>query len=164
MRVPRRAAAPFSPRQHEGRLDAEGLRIGIVCARWNPTVTDAMLSAAVDTLRRRGARAADVAIVRVPGAFEVAAGVKALSGSGRWDAVVALAAIVRGETSHHEVLGHAVAGALAQLTVETGVPIGFGILTCDTMDQARARSDKGIEAAEAAIEMAQLVRELRRKT
>ncbi len=160
MRVPRRAAAAFSPRQYEGSLDAEGLRIGVVCARWNPTVTDAMLEAALDTLRRRGARAADVSVARVPGAFEVAAGVKALIDSGRFHAVVALAAIVRGETTHHEVLGHAVASALAALTVGKGVPIGFGILTCETMDQARKRTDKGVEAAEAAIEMANLRRRL----
>jgi 6,7-dimethyl-8-ribityllumazine synthase len=158
MRVPRRAAASFSPRQYEGRLDAAGLRIGVVCARWNPTITDAMLEAALDTLRRRGARSADVSVARVPGAFEVAAGVRAMAQSGRCHAVVALAAIVRGETMHHEILGHAVAGALAGLTVTTGVPIGFGILTCDTMEQARERTDKGVEAAEAAIEMAQLVR------
>jgi 6,7-dimethyl-8-ribityllumazine synthase len=160
MRVPRRAAAHFSPRQYEGSLDAEGLRIGVVCARWNPTVTDAMLAAALDTLRRRGARAADVSVVRVPGAFEVAAGAKALIDSGRFHAVVALAAIVRGETTHHEVLGHSVASALAALTVGEGVPIGFGILTCETMEQARERTDKGVEAAEAAIEMANLRRSL----
>jgi len=163
MRVPRRAAASFSPRRHEGRLDAAGLRLGVVCARWNPTVTDAMLAAALDTLRRRGARSGDVEVVRVPGAFEVPAGAKALAESGRFDAVVVLAAIVRGETSHHEVLGHSVAAALAHLSVDGGVPVGFGILTCDTMDQARARSDKGVEAAEAAIEMAHLVRQLKRK-
>jgi len=160
MRVPRRAAASFSPRQYEGSLDAEGLRIGVVCARWNPTVTDAMLAAALDTLRRRGARAADVSVARVPGAFEVAAGAKALIDSGRFHAVVALAAIVRGETTHHEVLGHSVASALAALTVETGIPIGFGLLTCETMEQARERTDKGVEAAEAAIEMANLRRSL----
>jgi 6,7-dimethyl-8-ribityllumazine synthase len=160
MRVPRRAAAPFSPRQYEGSLDAEGLRIGVVCARWNPTVTDAMLAAALDTLRRRGARAADVSVARVPGAFEVAAGAKALIDSGRFQAVVALAAIVRGETTHHEVLGHSVASALAALTVGAGVPIGFGILTCETMEQALERTDKGVEAAEAAIEMANLRRRL----
>ena len=160
MRVPRRAAAPFSPRQYEGSLDAEGLRIGVVCARWNPTVTDAMLAAALDTLRRRGARAADVSVARVPGAFEVAAGAKALIDSGRFQAVVALAAIVRGETTHHEVLGHSVACALAALTVGEGVPIGFGILTCETMEQALERTDKGVEAAEAAIEMANLRRRL----
>ena len=85
MRVARRAAASFSPRQYEGSLDAEGLRVGVVCARWNPTVTDAMLTAALDTLRRRGARAADVSVARVPGAFEVAAGAKALIDSGRFE-------------------------------------------------------------------------------
>ena len=161
MRVPRRAAASFSPRQYEGSLDAAGLRFGVVCARWNPTVTDAMLASALEMLRRRGARAADIGVVRVPGAFEVAAGAKALVDSGRYDALVALAAIVRGETTHHEVLGHSVASALAGLTVAAGVPIGFGILTCDTMDQAHERTDKGGEAAEAAIEMANLGRQLR---
>lgn len=162
MRVSRRVAASFSPRQYEGSLDAAGLRFGIVCARWNPTVTDAMLDAAIETLRRRGARAVDIGVVRVPGAFEVAAGAKALVDSGRYQAIVALAAIVRGETSHHEVLGHSVAGALADLTVAAGIPIGFGILTCDTMEQARERTDKGVEAAEAAIEMANLSRQLRK--
>lgn len=162
MRVSRRAAATFSPRQYEGSLEAAGLRFGIVCARWNPTITDAMLDAALDTLRRRGARAADVGVVRVPGAFEVAAGAKALVDSGRCHAIVALAAIVKGETSHHEVLGHSVAGALAGLSVASGIPIGFGILTCDTMEQARDRTDKGVEAAEAAIEMANLSRRLRK--
>ncbi|HVQ54281.1 MAG TPA: 6,7-dimethyl-8-ribityllumazine synthase [Thermoanaerobaculia bacterium] len=160
MRVARRAAASFSPRQYEGSLDAEGLRVGVVCARWNPTVTDAMLAAALDTLRRRGARAADVSVARVPGAFEVAAGAKALIDSGPFHAVVALAAIVRGQTTHHQVLGHSVASALAALTVQTGIPIGFGILTCETMEQARERTDKGVEAAEAAIEMANLRRSL----
>lgn len=164
MREPRRAAVSFSPRQFEGSLDAEGLRFGVVCARWNPTVTDAMLAAALDTLRRHGARAADIAVVRVPGAFEVPAGARALIDAKRsYHGLVALAAIVRGETSHHEILGRSVASALAALTVEAGMPIGFGILTCDTMDQARSRADKGIEAAEAAIEMANLRRHLRRR-
>ncbi|HEY1434834.1 MAG TPA: 6,7-dimethyl-8-ribityllumazine synthase [Thermoanaerobaculia bacterium] len=162
MRVPRRVAASFSPRQYEGSLDAAGLRFGVVCARWNPTVTDAMLAAAVETLRRRGARAADVGVARVPGAFELAAGARAMVDAGRYHALVALAAIVRGETTHHEVLGHAVAGALSALTVSSGLPIGFGILTCDTMEQARERTDKGVEAAEAAIEMANLGRQLRK--
>jgi len=162
MRVSRRAAASFSPRQYEGSLDAAGLRFGVVCARWNPTVTDAMLAAAVDALRRRGAKASDVAVVRVPGAFEICAGAKALADSGRYDALVALAAIVRGETMHHEVLGHSVASALAGLTVASGIPVGFGVLTCDDMDQAHERTDKGVEAAEAAIEMANLARRLRK--
>jgi 6,7-dimethyl-8-ribityllumazine synthase len=162
-RVPRRVAVSFSPKQYEGSLDASGLRLAVVCARWNPTVTDAMLAAALDTLRRRGARPGDVSVARVPGAFEVAAGVGALVDAVKPHAVIALAAIVRGETSHHEVLGHAVASALAALSVETGVPVGFGVLTCDTMEQARRRTDKGVEAAEAAIEMANLRRHLKAK-
>jgi 6,7-dimethyl-8-ribityllumazine synthase len=163
MRVPRRVAASFSPRQFEGTLDAAGLRFGVVCSRWNPTVTDALLAATLETLQRRGARAEDVFVARVPGAFELASGARALADSGKPkpQALIALAAIVRGETTHHEVLGHAVATALATLSIDLGVPIGFGVLTCDTMAQARARADKGVEAAEAAIEMANLRRQLR---
>ena len=160
-RVPRREAASFSPRHYEGSLDAAGLRFGIVCARWNPTVTDALLAGALETLQRRGARADRVTVARVPGAFELAAGARALADAARPDALIALAAIVRGETTHHEVLGHAVGAALAAFSVERGLPIGFGLLTCDTMEQARRRTDKGVEAAEAAIEMANLRRNLR---
>lgn len=162
-RISRRAAALFSPRQYEGSLEAEGLRFGVVCARWNPTITEAMLAASLETLRRRGAREADVTVARVPGAFEVPAGARSLLDARRPHAVIALAAIVRGDTTHHEVLGHAVSTALANLAVESGVPIGFGILTCDTMAQARQRTGKGIEAAEAAIEMANLRRHLKAK-
>jgi 6,7-dimethyl-8-ribityllumazine synthase len=162
-RVPRRvAASSFSPRRHEGRLDAAGLRIGIVCARWNPTITDAMLSSALDALRARGARAEDVTVARVPGAFELVAGLRALFAARKLHASIALGAIVRGETSHHEVLAGAVAAALATLTAESDVPIGFGLLTCDTMEQARQRVDKGAEAAEAAIEMANLRKDLKK--
>ncbi len=161
MRVSRRVAASFSPRQYEGSLAAAGLRFGVVCARWNPTVTDALLASALETLKRRGARAEDVSVARVPGAFELPAGARALAESAKPHALIVLAAIVRGETTHHEVLGHAVASALAGFSVETGLPIGFGVLTCDTMEQARRRSEKGVEAAEAAIEMANLRRHLR---
>jgi 6,7-dimethyl-8-ribityllumazine synthase len=100
--------------------------------------------------------------VRVPGAFELPAAARAAlsARSTRPDAVIVLGAIIKGETTHHEVLGHAVAAALAALTAETGQPLGFGLLTCDTMEQARGRSGKGAEAAEAAIEMANLKRVL----
>jgi len=162
LRVPRRVAAPFSPRQHEGGLDATGLRFGVVCSRWNPTITEALLASALEALRRRGARAGDVTVARVPGAFELVSGVRALGAARKLHALIALGAIVRGETSHHEVLSNAVASALAALSAETDVPIGFGVLTCDSMEQARRRTDKGGEAAEAAIEMANLRRGLRR--
>ncbi len=159
----RRVAPTFTPRERSGSPDARGLKIGILCARWNPTVTDAMLASALERLESHGARAEDVLLVRVPGAFELAAAARAMLEAEKPDALIALGAIVRGETTHHEVLGHAVASALAALSAETGAPIGFGLLTCETMDQARSRVAKGAEAAEAAIEMANLTRRLRRK-
>lgn len=162
-RAVRRVAPTFTPRERAGSLDARGLKLGILCARWNPTVTDALLRSALETLEAHGARAQDVSLVRVPGAFELPAAARALLESGELDAIIALGAIVRGETSHHEVLGHAVASALALLSAQSGVPVGFGLLTCDTMEQARARVSKGTEASEAAIEMANLRRQLRRK-
>ena len=162
-RLPRRVA-PSLPvaDEREGGSDAAGLRVTVVCSRWNPSVTDALLRSALDALRDRGARASDLSVVRVPGAFELPAAVAAaIRGRPRPHAVLALGAIVRGETTHHEVLGNTVAWALGALSVQTGVPLGFGVLTCDTMEQARERTDKGVEAAEAAIEMANLRRHLK---
>jgi 6,7-dimethyl-8-ribityllumazine synthase len=159
-RVFRRADPAFLPKEWEGNNNAAGLRLTVICSRWNPTVTDALLKSALDALEERGARSEDVEVIRVPGAFELpAAAHAALASRPKPDAVIALGAIVRGETTHHEVLGHAVASALAALS-SRGCPIGFGLLTCDTMEQARARTGKGREAAEAAIEMARLTRTL----
>lgn len=158
-RVSRRPGPALS-RKVEGEPEAARLRITVVCARWNPTITDALLASALEALRQRGARPDRVTVLRVPGAFELPAGAKMALASDRCDAVVALGAIVRGETTHHEVLGHAVGTALAALSAQTGRPVGFGLLTCDTMDQARARTGKGAEAAEAAVEMANLKRRL----
>ena len=132
----------------------------MVCARWNPTITDPMLREALTALEESGAQDSNVLVVRVPGAFELPAAARALAESGRFDGLIALAAIVRGETTHHDVLAHAVGSALADLTGRTGIPIGFGVLTCETMEQARARIAKGREAAEAAVEMANLRRAL----
>jgi len=132
--------------------------VTVVCARWNPTITDAMLGSALDALASRGAKSENVVVVRVPGAFELPAAVRTALADEECDAVVALGAIIRGETTHHEVLGHAVGTALASISAETGRPVGFGLLTCETMEQARARTDKGAEAAGAAVEMANLRR------
>ncbi len=148
-------------REVEGEADASKLRITVVCARWNPTVTDALLSSALGALAESGAKPGNVTVVRVPGAFELPAASRLAMSSKTCDAVVALGAIVRGETTHHEVLGNAVGAALASLSAETGRPVGFGLLTCDTMEQARARTGKGAEAAEAAVEMANLRRRMR---
>jgi 6,7-dimethyl-8-ribityllumazine synthase len=162
-RAVRRVASVFTPRERSGSLDAKGLKVAILCARWNPTVTDALLASALESLAAHGAREADTSVVRVPGAFELAAAARDVIDAEKPHAVVALGAIVRGETTHHDVLAHAVAGALAALSAETGIPIGFGLLTCDTMEQARERVSKGAEAAEAAVEMANLRRRPRRK-
>ena len=159
----RRAASVFAPRERSGSLDAKGLKVTVLCARWNPTVTDAMLATALESLASHGARPEDTSVVRIPCAFELAAAARDAIDAEKPHAVVALAAIVRGETTHHDVLAHAVAGALAALSAETGIPVGFGVLTCDTMEQARDRVSKGAEAAEAAVEMANLRRRQRRK-
>ncbi|MDQ5858664.1 MAG: 6,7-dimethyl-8-ribityllumazine synthase [Acidobacteriota bacterium] len=162
-RAVRRVASVFTPRERSGSLDAKGLRIGVICARWNPTVTDALLVSALDSLASHGAQGEDTFVVRVPGAFELAVAARDAIDTDKPNAIVALGAIIRGETTHHDVLAHAVAGALALLSAETGIPIGFGLLTCDTMEQARDRASKGAEAAEAAIEMANLRRRPRGK-
>jgi len=161
-RVFSRPSPALSPREIEGEPDASRLKVTIVCSRWNPTVTDAMLASALAALAARGARESNITVVRVPGAFELAAAARlALASRAQaCDAVVVLGAIVRGETTHHEILGHAVGTALAALSAEEGKAVGFGLLTCDTMEQARARTRKGAEAAEAAVEMATLRRAL----
>lgn len=162
-RSPSRRVSSSPPREIEGELDASGLRFTLLCSRWNPTITDRLLESALGTLRRRGASEADISVVKVPGAFELPVAARMAIAANGSDAIIALGAIIAGETSHHEVLGHAVASALANLSVETGRPIGFGLLTCDTMAQARERADKGAEAAEAAIEMANLKRRLSKR-
>jgi 6,7-dimethyl-8-ribityllumazine synthase len=154
--------APLAPREIEGEPDASRLKVTVVCSRWNPTITDGLLESALASLASRGARSENVTVVRVPGAFELpaAAALALAARAPSCDAVVVLGAIVRGETTHHEVLAQSVGTALAQLSARDGRPIGFGLLTCDTMDQARARTGKGAEAAEAAVEMANLRRRL----
>ena len=159
-RVPRRVAASFAPRAYEGSLDAAGLRLGVVCARWNPTVTDAMLRRALDALRRHGARAADVIVARVPGAFELPGGGARPAGRRQDpDALVALGGDrPRRDHAPRGSRPRGGRGARRRSRRRAGSPIGFGVLTCDTMEQARARTGKGVEAAEAAIEMANLRR------
>ena len=147
----------------QGSHSAAGYRFAIIVSRFNVDVTDGLLRGARAALAEAGVRDEDVTLVRVPGAFELPAATRALIRSKRCDAVAILAAIVRGETNHHDVLAHAVAGALAGLSAETGLPMGFGVLTCDTMEQARRRVENGAEAVEAALEIANLRRALSRK-
>lgn len=145
----------------EGSLDGEGLRVCIVVSRWNEFVTRRLLEGATTTLRERGLREGDVAVAWVPGAFEVPTAAKWAAASGRFDAVVCLGAVIRGETAHFEYVAGGAAEGIAAVARETGVPVIFGVLTVDSVEQAMARAGgkdghKGSESAQAAIEMANL--------
>jgi 6,7-dimethyl-8-ribityllumazine synthase len=145
----------------EGKLDATGRRFGIVVSRFNAFITERLLAGALDAVRRAGARDRDVEIVRVPGSFEIAAAARTLAKTGRVDAVICLGCILRGETSHYEHLANEVTRGIGQSAQETAVPHAYGVLTCDTLEQAIDRAglksgNKGYEAALSAVEMANL--------
>jgi 6,7-dimethyl-8-ribityllumazine synthase len=150
---------------YEGRLDAGGLRIAVVASRFNEMITKALLDGALSGLRRHGLDQEDVTVAWVPGAFELPLAAKRLAASGEFDAVICVGAVIRGSTAHFEhVAGQAAAGA-ARAALDTGVPVVFGVLTTDTIEQAIERSgtkagNKGLDAAVAAIEMADLLRQL----
>ena len=154
----------------EGNLSAEGMKFAIVVARWNAVITDRLLEGALDALMRSGARRADLEIVRVPGAWEIPAAARLLAnratqGGGTLDAVVTLGCLLRGETAHYEAIYNEVSRGIGQSQQETGIPHAFGVLTCETLEQALNRAgikagNKGFEAATAAIEMVSLRRKL----
>jgi 6,7-dimethyl-8-ribityllumazine synthase len=149
----------------EGDLSAAGMKFGIVVSRWNAVVTDRLLDGALDALVRSGADRADIQIVRVPGAWEIPAAGRALANAGSADAIVTLGCLLRGETAHFEVIYNEVARGIGQSQQETGIPHSFGVLTCETLEQALNRAgikagNKGFEAAMAAIEMASLRKKL----
>ena len=143
----------------------DGSRFAVVCARWNAEVTDRLLDGALATLRAAGVPDESVAVARVPGAFELPVAAARFAKSGRFAAVVCLGAVIKGDTDHDRYINHSVAQALQSIGCETGVPVLFGVLTCNTPQQAVDRAggkdgNKGSEAASAAIEMAALLRKL----
>lgn len=149
----------------DGRLDAKGLKVALVVSRFNEHVSQRLLSGAEDCLERHGAKAEDCLVVRVPGSWEIPLAASKLAASGTFDAIVALGALVRGETPHFDLLAAEVAKGLAQIGLSHGLPVIFGVLTTDTTDQAVERAggkagNKGWDAAIAAIEMADLLRRL----
>ncbi len=150
---------------HEGSLRGEGLRIAIVCSRFNDLIVERLLAGADGALRRHGVQDDDITVVWVPGSFEIPIAAKQLAGSGSYDAVVTLGAVIRGATAHFEhVAGQAAAG-VQRAALDTGVPVIFGVLTTDTIEQAIERAgtklgNKGAEAAVGAIEMATLLKDL----
>jgi 6,7-dimethyl-8-ribityllumazine synthase len=157
--------AKGKPAAIEGDLSAEGMRFAIVVARWNAVITDRLLDGALDALLRSGARRADIEVVRVPGAWEIPAAARALANKGTADAIIPLGCLLRGETAHYEAIYNEVARGIGQSQQETGIPHSFGVLTCETLEQALNRAgikagNKGFEAAVAAIEMVSLKRKL----
>ena len=145
--------------------DGEGLRVCIVVAQWNAFVTHKLLDGAKSGLGERGVRADDVTVAWVPGSFEVPAATRWAAESGRFDAVIAIGAVIKGETDHYEHIAGQAAAGIMQTAQDTGVPVAFGVLTCDSPEQALDRAggahgNKGDEAAEAAITMARLRQQL----
>ena len=149
----------------EGELLARDLRFAFVAARFNEFVVEPLIRGALDALKRHGATEKQIEIVRVPGAFDIPIVARKLALSRRYDALIALGAVVRGETPHFDYVAGECASGLARIALESGVPVAFGVLTTDTMEQALDRAggkagNKGAEAALAAVEMANLLRRL----
>ena len=144
-----------------GKLNASGFRFGIVVSRFNEFITERLLQSAYEGILRLGARSDDIAIVRVPGAFEIPSAARTLAETGKYDAVICIGCLLRGDTAHYDVIVNEVTRGIGQSAQETGVPHAFGVLTCDTLEQAIDRAglkmgNKGFEAALAAVEMANL--------
>ena len=149
------------PSGTEGELKAEGKRFAIVVSRFNAFITERLLQGALDGLRRTGARNQDIEIMRVPGSFEIPAAARVLAKTGKYDAIICLGCLLRGDTAHYDVIVNECARGIGQSAQETGVPHAFGVLTCDTLEQAIDRAglkmgNKGLEAALTAVEMAGL--------
>lgn len=149
----------------EGKLVADQIRVGIVAARFNEWITAKLLSGAMDGLLRHGVREEDVHTAWVPGAFEIPLAASRLAKSGRYDAVICLGAVIRGATSHYDYVCNEVSKGVAALSLETGVPVLFGVLTTENLEQAMERAgskagNKGYDCAVSAIEMVNLLREL----
>jgi len=149
----------------EGDFSARGLRVGVVAPRFNDFIVDRLLAGAVDTLLKHGADAGDLHVVRVPGAFELPLAVKKMASSRRYDAIVAVGCVIRGATAHFDYVAGNVASGLATIAREQEIPLGFGVLTVETIEQAIERAgskagNKGCDAALAAIQMASVLRQL----
>ena len=149
----------------EGELNAEDCRFGIVVSKFNEFVTSRLLASTLETLNQGGAKDQDLKIVRVPGAFEIPLIARQLAHSGQFDAIICLGAIIRGETPHFDYISMEASRGVAQVALDTGVPVIFGILTTNTADQALERAgleqNRGADAARTAMEMATLMKRLR---
>ena len=152
-------------RELRGELDAADLRFGIVVSQFNSFITDRLLTGALDALTRAGATESQIEVVRVPGSFEIPLAAKKMAKNGRFDAIICIGCVLRGETSHYDYVASETARGIQLAQLDTGVPMGFCVLTCDTVEQAIDRAglkggNKGYEVGLAAIEMARLLRNL----
>ncbi len=149
----------------QGELKAEGLKFSIVVSRFNDFITSKLLDGAVDALVRHGAKEEDIDVVRVPGSFEIPLTAKKMASKGSYHAVICLGTVIRGATPHFDYVASEVSKGIASVSLETGVPIAFGVITSDTIEQAVERAgtksgNKGFDAALTAIEMAQVMKKL----
>lgn len=149
----------------EGNLDAKGLKFGIVVSRFNSFICERLLEGALDAIIRHGGSDADISVARVPGAYEIPLAAQKLAESRKFDAVICLGAVIRGSTPHFDYVAAEVSKGVASVSLETGLPIAFGVLTTDTIEQAVERAgtkagNKGFEAAVTAIETANLLKAL----
>lgn len=154
------------PKIIEGQLSAKGLKVAIVAGRFNDFITNRLIDGALDAITRNGGDPEGTTIVKVPGAFELALAAKTLAQGKGYDAIVCLGAVIRGGTPHYEYVASQMARGIAQVTLETGVPVSFGVLTAENLEQAIERAgtkhgNKGFEAASSAIEMANVLRGIR---
>lgn len=159
-------AEKLQPTKIQGELSAAGLRFGIVVSRFNSFITERLLAAGLDALERAGAAGKDVEVVHVPGSFELPLATKKMAATGKYDALIAVGCVLRGETTHYDYVCSETARGLQLAQMDSGLPVIFCVLTCDTLEQAIDRAglkggNKGFEAGLAAIEMAQLSRKLR---
>lgn len=150
---------------YEGKLVSEGVKVGIVVARFNEFITSKLLGGAIDGLKRENVKEDDIEVAWVPGAFEIPLIARKMAESGKYDAVIALGAVIRGATSHYDYVCSEVSKGIAQVSMNAGVPVMFGVLTTDTIEQAVERAgtkagNKGFECAQGAIEMVNLIKEM----
>jgi 6,7-dimethyl-8-ribityllumazine synthase len=158
-------AEKLKPVNVRGGLNAAGLRIGLVASQFNNFITDRLLAGALDALQQAGATEEQLQIVRVPGSFELPIAAKKLAASGRFDSIICIGCVLRGETSHYDVVVSETARGIQLAQLDTGVPLIFCVLTCETLEQAIDRAglksgNKGYQAGLAAVEMAQFVRKI----
>ncbi|MGI6721111.1 MAG: 6,7-dimethyl-8-ribityllumazine synthase [Anaerovoracaceae bacterium] len=149
----------------EGKLVSKGIRVGIVCARFNEFIVSKLLGGAEDALSRHDVKSEDIDVAWVPGAFEIPLAAKKMAESGRYDAVITLGAVIRGSTSHYDLVCNEVAKGVAQVALQSEIPVMFGIVTTDNIEQAIERAgtkagNKGFDAATGAIEMVNLIRQI----